>query len=185
VHDVQSAIEPGHKFNATNDIGAKSGRQVIAIDGSHSTVIVLHDMAYIKGNEKAIVDYFQIPTKHPAAAAGKWISLAPTDGGYAAVSSAVTIASDFGSVTILGPLREGAVVTLGGHKVLPIIGHVKGSSGSTVPATLYVTTSGTVLPVEFHVSKGSFSETTSWSDWGESIVLVTPAPSTPIARIIG
>jgi hypothetical protein len=183
VHEVTHASEPGHLFYSHNDIGATSGRQNIVADGSIASVIVLPGIAYIRGNEKAVVHFFGIPTSHPKAIAGKWVSISSSTTGFATVTSAVTLASDFHEYKILGPLTEGSDVTLLGQKVLPISGFVAGPSNKSIPATLYVTTTGTVLPVELSLSGGNLKSTTVWTAWGHTVEIVAPKPSIPISKI--
>ena len=184
VHETIHSIEPGHKLDMDNDIGTNSGRQVIVLDGAHATVILTNDEAFIKGDEKAIVHYFQLPTKTPTKWANRWIAIKATDGGFASVSSSVTLTGDFKQFSLPGPLTKGAVVTLDGQRVIPIRASEKSPSGKAVPVTIYVTASGTVLPVSFTVSTGSLTTSVDWSDWGKSVVLVAPSPTTPIASVV-
>jgi hypothetical protein len=185
VHEVRIATEPGHRYEAHNVIGTSSGRQAISVDGEIMSVIVVPGAAYIKGNEQALVKYFDIKTKHPNSFAGKWIAIKPTDSGYATVRSPVLLATDFQAGELLGPLTRGSDVMLDGQNVLPITGHVEGQGNSTAPATLYVTTTGTVLPVEFKVVSGSVISRTVWSERGEAVSIVAPKPTIPVSKIVG
>jgi hypothetical protein len=165
-----------------NAIGTSAGRQIIDSDGAKSTTIVLDNTAYIRGDLKAIVSYFRFSTRHPKAIADRWISLSSTNAGFANVSASMTLASDFHQIGILGPLTEDPKATLDGLRVVPIKGHVKTSKG-TAAAILYVTATGTILPIEFHVTSGKISQTIVWSEWGRTVTIVAPGTSIPITSI--
>lgn len=188
VHETNRSTGSGQTVSMVNDIGSDQGRQVIDSDGAQSTALVLNGMAYIQGDAKAITSYFQIPTADPQKLAGQWISIRPTDQSYAAVSASVTLQSDFQNFQSLmsGPFTAGTQTVVDGLRVVPISGHVSGpTKGSTVPATLFVTASGKVLPVKFQASNKDASITTQWTDWGHAVALVPPPTSVPISSIVG
>jgi len=153
VHEIASATGPGHSLKMVNDIGADEGRQAIDSDGAQSTVLVLNGMAYINGDVTALTRYFGLQTSNPQGLAGKWISIQPTDQNYSAVSAAVTLKSDFSNV-ISGPFTKGRAVAIDGTNLIPLHGFVQGPSGArTIPASLYVTQTGTVLPVRLQAPR--------------------------------
>jgi hypothetical protein len=179
VHEVVHSSTPGHKLSMDNTIGSVSGQQTIDVDGAHATVVVRNGNAFLRGNAKALADYFQLFTTHPQVYAGKWISVPRNDSGYSNVTSAVTLKSDFDELAIDGPFREGDISMLDGRPVVPIFGHERQSAGSPpVSVTLYVTATGEALPIEFHASNGRDSLTTTWTNWGRPAPL--PSPTHPI-----
>jgi hypothetical protein len=181
VHEVEHASAPGHSFSMDNDIGTSEGRQIIDTNGAHAEVIVFKDEAYIYGDKKAIADYFQLSSSDPAKYANKWLSISATSSGYAAVSDAVTLKSDFNDVVIPGKVTEGSPVVLHGRKVIPLHGAAaKTSTTPAIKATLYVTTSTPVRPVELHLKSTSETVTATWSKWGHEVRLKAPAKSSPI-----
>jgi hypothetical protein len=181
VHEVEHASAPGHSFSMDNDIATAEGRQIIDTDGAHAKVIVFKDEAYIYGDKKAIADYFQLSSTDPAKYANKWLSISSASSGYATVSKAVTLKSDFLNVTIPGVVTEGRPVTLNGQQVIPIHGGApKTSTAPAIKATLYVTTSSPVRPVELHLTSTSETVTATWSKWGHVVDLKAPAKSSPI-----
>jgi hypothetical protein len=181
VHEVERATAPGHLFTMDNDIATTSGRQIINSDGAHAQVIVVKDVAYIYGDKKAVADYFQISTTDPAKYANRWLSIPSTDSAYKTVSNAVTIKSDFTDVKIPGVVTRGATVEVNGQKVVPIKGSAPATSTSAkINATLFVTASSPVRPVELHLATTSETVTTTWSKWGAAVVLSAPAKSSPL-----
>src|SRR5580704_3761327 len=164
VHETINATESGHSFSMVNDIGATEGRQVIISNGAHGKVLVINGDAFLYGDDKAIANYFGISTSDPQKYANQWLELKPTSSDYSTVSDAVTLASDFDHLVMTGTLKEGKIVTIKGHKVRPISGHVPATSESPAGnATLYVTTSGKILPFEYQVVGKGVKSTASWS----------------------
>jgi hypothetical protein len=184
VHETATTTGPGTSLQMTNDIGAREGRQVIDSNGGHSTVLVLHGMAYINGDSTALTHYFGLQVSDPQDLAGHWISIRSSDPGYPTVSAAVTLRSDFQNV-ISGPFSKSTMV-VAGETLTAVHGFTEGSSAvKGVPATLYVTQGGTVLPVRLQASVGGVSETKTWSHWGRSVPLATPSQSIPISTLSG
>jgi hypothetical protein len=182
VHEVSVASGSGHKFSMVNDIGTREGRQVIISDGAHATVLVVAGNAYIYGNDAAIAKYFEISTTDPQKFANQWLELTPQNPDFSTVSAAVTLSSDFRQVAIPGALHEGQPVEVDGHKVRPISGHIPATSQApAATATIYVTTKGTVLPVEYRIVAKGIKSTTSWTQWGRAVQIAVPPSSTPLS----
>ena len=166
VHEVATTRSGRDALSMVNDIGTTEGRQVIDADGARSTVMVLGGTAYINGDASAVADYFGIPTSDPAALAGKWITVPHTDPDFSTVSASVTLQSDFHDVAFSGPYSALADTTVDGVAVVPITGRIPGpNSNSSTRATLYVTVTGTRLPVELTATTGKTVETAHWSAW--------------------
>jgi hypothetical protein len=184
VHEVATATGPGHVLNMTNDIGADEGRQVIDSNGAHSTVLVLPGMAYINGDATALTQYFGLQTSNPQGLAGRWISIRPSDQNYSVVTASVTLRSDFHNL-IVGPFSNESTVAADGTNLTAVHGFVQGPTGARrVPATLYVTQTGTVRPVRLRVSTAGITETMTWNNWGRSVSLTTPSQSIPISAVL-
>jgi hypothetical protein len=185
VHEMATTTGPGHSLKMTNDIGAEEGRQVIDSDGAHSTVLVLHGMAYINGDSTALTQYFGLQVSDPQGLAGRWISIGQSDPGYPTVSASVTLKSDFENL-VSGPFSKDSTVVVDGATLTAVHGFIQGpTEGKRVPATLYVTQGGRVLPVRLQASTGGINVTTTWSHWGRSVSLATPSPSIPISTVVG
>jgi hypothetical protein len=177
VHETTNASGSGlKKFSMVNDIGATEGRQVIVSDGAHATVLVIGGDAFIYGNAKAVANYFEISTTQPQKYANQWLELTPSSPDFSTVSSAVTLESDFSHLEMPGSLREGSVVTINGQRARSVSAHVPATSQSPAGnVTLYITTSGEILPVEYRAVAKGVKSTTTWSHWGRVVTLVTPS----------
>ena len=75
-------------------------------------------------------------------------------------------------------------MTINGHKVRPISGHIAATSQTPAgTATLYITTSGEILPFEYRTVAKGVSSITSWSNWGSTThTLITPTPTLACVR---
>jgi hypothetical protein len=186
VHEVGRAKETGHSFSAVDDIGLFAGRQIIDSDGSHAEVVQIGQQAYIRGNAKAIANFFQLTKNEPQQLANTWISLIPSDGDFfSTVIDAVTLKSDFGHQSVPAPLTEGHPVTIDGKRCIPITGHSTQAGVGVVTLTMYVTTSKNPLPVEVRTISKKGTATTTWSRWGKQVTLTAPPDAVPLASLGG
>lgn len=186
VHEVGHAKEPGHSFSAVNDIGFFEGRQIIDSDGSHAEVVQIGQQAFIRGNAKAIANFFQLTKNEPQQLADTWISLVPSDGDFfSTVIDAVTLKSDFGHQSIPAPVTEGHAVTVAGRRCIPITGHTSQAGVGAVTLTMCVTTSKNPLPVQLRTVSTKGTSTTTWTRWGKPVTLTTPPDAVPLASLGG
>jgi hypothetical protein len=179
VHETSLFTGSGHNVTSTNDVGTTVGRQVIESNGAHATVLVVGGNAYIYGDVKAIATYFDISTIDPQKYANRWLEVTSSSPGFSTVSDAVTLASDFGHVALAGNLKEGRSQLVDGHRVVPVTGRI--ATTPQTPAangTLYITTTGTVLPVQFRLAGKGLQSTTSWSKWGHPVQITAPRSAT-------
>jgi hypothetical protein len=184
VREQRVSSGPGQSLRGTNAIGLTAEEQHVVVDGSIASIIVLPNAAYVKGNEKALVGVFGITTKKAGPLAGKWIKIESSNDAYATLSSGATLVKHFEEYTVIAPLTEASDVTIDGQKALPISGHLTGPNNSTIQATMYVTTSGVVLPIELLIKQGTAVSTASWSAWGHAVSIVAPKTSIPFARVL-
>jgi hypothetical protein len=179
VHETSLLTGSGHKVSSSNDVGTTEGRQVIDSNGAHATVLVVGGNAYISADVRAIATYFDISTTDPQKYANRWLEVTSSSPGFSTVSDAVTLTSDFGHVALTGNLIEGRTQVVDGHKVVPISGHIAATPQTPAAnGTLYVTTTGTVLPVEFRLAGKGLKSTTSWSKWGHPVQIAAPRSAT-------
>jgi hypothetical protein len=180
VHEVLTAKESGLTASRVDDIGTTEGRQVITLSSGATAEVVAFassKKAYIRANSLGISNYFAFPTKTPAKYANKWLELTPTDANYAAVVSATTLSSDFPQLLqISGPLSFGHVTSLAGVPVTEMLGKIPASSNNPALAvTLYLTSSGKILPLELKEASSGLSAVIKWSKWGTKVILSSPA----------
>lgn len=185
VHETIRESGPGNLVTMDNEIGASSGTRTIVSNGAHATIIFVAGKAYLQGDLKAIVHYFEFPTKKPQTLVNRWIGIGATDPGYASLKSTVTLAGDFGGLSLKSKVTKGAAVVIDGQTVIPLSGELKGSNGSPIDLILYVTSSGKLLPVGLHVTSGQFVTDVEWDNWGQGVTVVAPSTSIPITKVLG
>lgn len=183
VHEAGQGHAQGVTVAMVNDIGPASGRQAIDVDGGRSTVIVTGGRAYFRGDALALAGDYQFPVAAARQYAGRWFSIGPGDTGYAQVSDAVTLASDFRHIAITGPLTARAVTMPDGVRAIAISGTDAGPTGAPVPATLDVTTTGPTLPIALQEGAGPTAEAVTWTRWGVPVAIAAPVGALPIAGL--
>lgn len=186
VHEVSVFHGSGHSLTMVNDVGTNEGRQVIDSNGARATVLVIDGVAYIDADAQSLSDYFGLAAPAPQRFADQWIAIPPSAPTYfAPVSASVTLTSDFGNLQFTGPFTIEPGITLDGTSAVPIAGHMPGpSTGQSVAATLYVTGTGKVLPLELSASHAATTYTVTWGDWGRGVTLTVPATAVPISTVV-
>jgi hypothetical protein len=176
VHEVTVNAGDAHRVSMVDDIGTSSGRQVIDDNGGHMTVLVAGGVAYVQGNAKALERDLGAPSHDAVQLVGQWLSIPPTVPAFGSVSAAVTLKSDFSETRLTGSLTTGKVVRIGGTQAIPITGLFPGAPHhERITATLYVSTAGQPLPLEYRASQGGITHETRWTDWGRPVPLSAPS----------
>ena len=175
VHVVTSIQMQGQTATYVNDTGSDSGKQVITAGGAQVTAIVIDGAAYVNANQLAMSEMFQSSPSASQEFAGKWLSFPSSDQAYAKIAPTLTLSSLLQAITPTGPLTKLSPSKLNGQSVIGIRGDLpNGGSG-----TLYISSTGSPLPVE-EVSGPSSGETTStFSGWGEPVHPEPPSGAIP------
>jgi hypothetical protein len=181
VHLAVTVTQGAAQQTIAQDSGRRSGRQIVTLSNGSISAVVVGGKAYVEGNANGLADYLDFPTKVAADLASLWISYRRSDPGYAAISSGVTLGE------ALRQLRPQGTLTKLGPSVVdgqPVIG-VRGDQASG-SVTLYVSTTGSPLPVEAAEQATSAQTTFATvvlSNWHEELVLRAPLRSVPISSI--
>ena len=173
----------------SDDSGTNSGRQVITVNGTeHAEVLVVDGVAYIKGNETALTEFFGFTSAQAGYLVNRWIAFHPGDSGgktdYDAVVAGVTLAGVADEVNLTGPLTLTPPTTVAGQLAIGVRGRVP--SGVGVPAgtmaTLYVAAIGRPVPVAYQLGfTGNLRYTITFGRWGEPLHLTAPTGAIPVA----
>jgi hypothetical protein len=139
--------------------------------------------AYIEGNSQAVTSFFAFPATDGPALAGRWISISPSDSGYATVSAGVSLASALQEAGLIGNLTETVRTTRDGQTVIGISGSASSDDADGGAAILYVTTTVHPLPVEFDTTSSQGTERAVFSRWGKPVSLSVPSGALPVASI--
>jgi len=184
--DMTSSSASGSAVYST-DVSASAGRQVITITGGgQATVLDVDGVGYVSGNPAALVGFFGFPAAVSARLTGRWVSFRSGQPYYQQIVDALTLDSALGVVRLSGRLTSKGAGRVGGQ---PVVG-VRGTAPSVpgVPAgskaTLYVATSGRMLPVSYQEVSGSTRLSAVFSRWGETVRVTAPRDAIPISSVM-
>jgi hypothetical protein len=171
----------------TNDIAVHEGRQNITYSGGvQAHVLLVAGVAYLSGNQAALISYFGFPAAAARQVGSRWVSIPSSNRGYATVAAGATLRSAIAALAIPGHVSETTPTTVDGLQVIGIHGIVPipGRPHTKVTATLYISRTSSPLPVgaSYTYSTGGKS-TTTLSDWGETLSLKPPANSIPESQL--
>jgi hypothetical protein len=184
VHVAVSATVGTTATTASGDAGPSSGQQTIHIGAQSATVIYVGHVAYVHFDTIALAQTLGAPTMS-AAAVGKWVSFQPTDRGYGAIISGVTLTSLVSQLLQFpGALAIGTPTVVNGRPVVPITGETR-LDGRTIKGTLDVTRTAHPLPVEVNASSSGASQTVIFSNWGSAVTMTAPSGATPAQGLLG
>ncbi|MGH9071322.1 MAG: hypothetical protein ACRDX8_09225 [Acidimicrobiales bacterium] len=162
-----------------------SGRQLITEGSSKAEVLLVGGVAYIKGNQDALLNYFEFPPTDGPALANRWISIPPSNSDYSTVSSQVDFTQFLSTFKLRGPLVKIGSSTVDGQRVVGIRGTAPAALGlpAKTSATLYVALSGPALPVSATYSSSSEQVADTLSNWDEKLALTKPVSALPISSV--
>jgi len=181
VRVVETAVASKLSVTIVADAATNGGRQDIThAGGERAHVLVVGATAYFSGNQAALTGYFGLPASVAHAVGNRWVSVPSSSSGYAQVAANVTLAGALKALTPPGALTETAPTRVDGQAVVGIRGTLGSAEGKDASDILYVTSSGTPLPVAVSASsKGgggvqAFTSTITLSSWGEHVALRAP-----------
>lgn len=197
LHYVSTSVGSGITTTIVGDVGKTVGTQTIYVKDKKVTAtmvirLVGHE-AYFKGAAAAIYVLIGLTPAQSDAAAGRWISVVPSDSVYNSTAAALTVGSVMSEITLSPPVTRSRAVVTAGQRLLEISGAWTGTGITAkdhATAVLDVTRDATSLPVRFtgvvpsSASSGTFGDNLVVSKWGEAVHVAPPASSVPLAGIL-
>lgn len=178
VHEVMRGKDAGSAVTFSDDVSLHGGRQKITLTtGNVAHVLVDRDVAYISGDGLVMRRYFGFSAPAAAKIGSRWLSIPSTNRAFAGVADDVTLGSAIRDLALVGHLTELVPSRLNGRPVVGILGtaSLPGAPRGSVAGTVYVTRSGTPLPVAATYSSGTRASTRIVLDrWGEGVRLRAP-----------
>jgi len=184
--DMTSSSGSGSTVYST-DVSSSAGRQVITITGGgKATVLDVAGVGYVSGNAAALVGFFGFPAAASARLADRWVSFRSGQPYYQQVVDAMTLGSAMGVVTLSGRLTSKGVRRMGGQPAVAVLGTAPSVPGvpAHTKATLYVATTGRLLPVSYAEASGSIRLSAVFSRWGEKVSVAAPRGAVPVTSVI-
>jgi hypothetical protein len=174
-HVVTSLRVRGRTATYVNDVSAHSGREVISYHGARVTVLEVGKTVYVRANALALTNLFQSSSGEAQQLADKWLSFPSTGKDYKRISETLTLGSLLQQVMPTRVASTSGTSIKNGQTVVGLRGKLPGG----VSGTLYVSATGSALPVE-EVSSGHDGVTTAvFSHWGEPVQVVAPSGAIP------
>jgi hypothetical protein len=188
-----SSYADGAKVTIVGDVNRTAGFQTIVIsaDGERGTMAIelIGNEAYFRGDRLALVAFQGLTPAQAMAAAGRWVSVVPSDPSFTDTAAALTVASVISEVSLTPPLGAAKASSLAGRPVVDLSGAWVGSGvPQHATAELAVSKGAVPLPVRFSGAAGTigsdqFLETTVLSRWGEPVSVTAPRTSVPLSTI--
>jgi len=183
VHYVTTQTSSGLAVSIVGDAAVDRGIQRIRYRKGprvgHVTVLVAANVAYIRGDAFTLTNYMRIPVGTAAAYAGRWLSLTHTAPDFKPVAAAVRLRSTLDELKMPQPLRSIGPTTVRGRRVVGIQSRFS-RAGHGVIETLYVSASGSPLPIEQLAHAGAIQLKAVFSAWNEPVDVSAPLGAVPI-----
>jgi hypothetical protein len=191
VHYVSSADDSHVPILETGDAGPASGTQEVLIGtgakSDVSSLIVIGDLTYLKGNAIALQEMAGFTPAQAASAAGQWIVFSTGNSAFTQVVAGVRSHDVADEVAVQGPYSLGRSRKLDGYQVDAIYGTQKLPGIKKMHVVLYVRASGRHVLVEEDTvganDKPNALERIVFSKWGESVRPKAPHASITLGSI--
>jgi hypothetical protein len=138
------------------------------------TALVVDGTAYVNINQLAMTSLFQAPAGVAQQFANKWLYFRSSDQAYKTITETLTLGSLLQQVTPTGAVSKLAPTVINGRSVIGLRGELPGK----LSGTLYVSATGSPLPVEEISPTASGTTTAIFSSWGEPVNVTPPAGAT-------
>jgi hypothetical protein len=152
------------------------------------SIVLIGTMVYLRGNESALTSAFQFPASAGKKYAGKWLSFTSKTATFKGFTSTFRVTAILSSILkTTHPVSVGATTTFDGKKAIPLKGSTKTTTAPTkyIPAVLYLSTSGTHLPIgAIQKTRGVTSGTATFSFSSKPKTFPVPAHPTPLITLI-
>jgi hypothetical protein len=169
------------------DLAKEIGVESVSSGSEKATVKVAVTYGYMGGNSTGLTSLMGLTAAQAKKLGTKWMSLKAGTSPYSSLKSSATIPA----LTSLLPAVKGTASSTeqsGGVQVYVLKWTTTAtSSAPKLSNVLTVSEGATILPITEVTSDSSASETTTFSKWGESVVVNPPAASqtVPYATITG
>jgi hypothetical protein len=187
VHYVEAGAAKGLTQRIVGDVAATRGIQRVSftLNGKKGrfTVLVVHRIAYLRGNAPTLAGYFGFTAAQAAQFQGQWISVPPSSKKYTDLAASVTLPSFLHDIYPGGRL---SLVTskIGGRARTGVRGTNR-EPGVKFMEAIFPKSSAPLLPEEvadIEPAKG-FIDATKISGWNESVSVQAPAGAVPISTV--
>jgi hypothetical protein len=195
VHYVATSAVGDESIRITADAATTAASQAVILrvgkNTGHVTGRLVDSAVYLKGDTLGLEDYLGMPSTLAPKYVGQWISFTPSTKSYSDIAKSMSLASAIDQISVKAPLSKGHTSTSGGRSAVSIKGTTTtlSSSGNKGAAVLYVSATGSPLPLAYHGTgkqkKKTETGTVTYSKWGENVSPKAPTKSVPSSSITG
>jgi len=198
LHYVSTSVGGSLSTTIVGDVDQTSGTQTIVVSYKkvRSTILIelVGHEAYFRGQAAAIEVLIGLAPAEAAAAAGRWVSVVPSDSVYQSTAAALTVGSVMSELALTPPITGGRSIRAGFRTAIKISGGWVGegvSAKDRATGTLQVSKEVESLPIRFDgvvpatATSPRFVDTIAVSRWGEPVAVTRPASAVPLAAISG
>lgn len=179
VHVQTTVPAQGGAATYVSDTAAASGREAVTQGTSQLSSLAVAGTLYVEANQGALTSILRVPATAAHQLAGKWLSFPSTSAVYGTLVKNLTTGQLLQQMTPTGTVTKTAPTVVDGVRVVGLQGELPG--GFT--GTLYVSSTGSPLPVEEVFTTPVGPTTTMFSDWGESVDVTPPTDAVPGASV--
>jgi hypothetical protein len=191
VHYLSQSDTAHVPFAESGDAGPASGSQAIHIGhGStldEATLIVIGDLTFVKGNERAMEDLTGLAPAEAHTAMNRWVLFSSNNPLFTQVVVGVRSHDVAQEVALQGPYSLGPSRRLDGYAVDAVMGTLAVPGAKSMKAVLYVRASGRHQLVEENTvnkrGQPNGAEHIVFSKWGEAVKPRAPAASLTLGSI--
>jgi len=193
VHYELKASGGNQQQTIIGDAGKTNGDQIVTTGSNTVEVLVIGSAAYLQGNVGGLQQTLGLPADAAAQAAGKWISVSPSDTLYQPITGAITLRGILQQLKPTGTLQESTPGKISGKEVIGVRGGLPSNTASGVngSAVLYVATATPTLPVGFsgqatttvNGQNQTVTDIGVFKNWNEPLKLQAPPSSIPFASL--
>jgi len=181
----------------SGDVTRSLGTQTVTIYYKKIKTSLVVDLighrAYFRGSATAIEAMVGLTLRQSVAAAGRWISVVPTDSVYKTTAAGLTVSSVVSQFAPSSPITDRSAATLGGRRAVKLSGPYTGDgirASQHALEFLELARGANSLPIRFTSLVPASSETSRYeetivaSKWGESVDVTPPLHSVPLSTIL-
>jgi hypothetical protein len=195
VHYVSRSVSGDESTTLVGDTSSLGvGRQDVTLRDGRSTgqvqVRLVANEVYFRGDQFGLATYLGMPSPLARRYAQRWIAFSSSDTGYTQISEALTLSTVISEIGLAGPLTMAASTRIGGVRVLGVHGtwHSVENAGYSGPATLYLTTQSSHLPVllqlEGDINPRGGTGQVAFSHWNEGFKIAAPKGAVAYSSIV-
>jgi len=181
VHLVISVKSGKNTTTEVADLGKTVGVESVSSGSAKATVEISATYGYMGGNSSGLTSLMGLTAAEAKKLGSKWMSLKEGTSPYTDLKSSATIPA----LTSLFPAVKGTSSSTeqsGGSEIYVLKWTTaKTSSTPALSNVLTVSEGSNALPIKEVTSDSTASETTSFSKWGESVVVTAPAVNQTVA----